>query len=57
MKKVNHSFKALIIQLVNLAINYLRGPCGPLSFGGAIRLLIDSFLLWNFGEITLSILN
>ena len=37
--------------MVNLAINYLRGPCGPLPYEGAIRLLIDWILLWNLREV------
>ena len=38
---VKHSFKTLIIQMVNLAITDLRGPYGPLPYEGASRLLID----------------
>ena len=39
--------KIFKIQMVNLAINYLRGPCGPLPYEGAIRLLIVLILFWN----------
>jgi hypothetical protein len=38
-------FKPFIIQKINLIITSLRGPYGPLSYGGAVGLLIEEIIV------------